>query len=82
MKPNNPLTRSFLENHPVDAARALERVSGRVAGEVVAGVDDRLAAGVIEKPCPRRRRGILRSIPPEKRRGYWRKWKRSPRPGR
>lgn len=60
MKPNNPLTISFLEKHPVDAARALERMPGQAAGDAVAGVGRHLAASVMEKTLPQAAARILR----------------------
>ncbi|MCC6302631.1 MAG: magnesium transporter [Gammaproteobacteria bacterium] len=63
MKPNNHLTLSYLESHPLDAARTLERLPAATGARLLEAVPPELAARLLAAMSPRTAGACLREMP-------------------
>lgn len=63
MKPGNHLTLSYLESHPLDAARTLERLPAPACARLLEAIPSELAARLLAAMSPRTAGACLHEIP-------------------
>ncbi|MCC6207237.1 MAG: magnesium transporter [Gammaproteobacteria bacterium] len=63
MKPNNQLTLSYLESHPLDAARTLERLPAQISARLLEAIPSELAARLLAAMSPKAAGACLHEIP-------------------
>lgn len=63
MKPNNHLTLSYLESHPLDAAHTLERLPAPTCARLLEAIPSELAARLLAAMSPKTAGACLHEIP-------------------
>lgn len=63
MKPNNHLTLSYLESHPLDAAHTLERLPAPTSARLLEAIPSELAARLLAAMSPKTAGACLHEIP-------------------
>lgn len=63
MKPNNHLTLSYLESHPLDAARTLEKLPAPICARLLEAISADLAARLLAGMSPKTAGACLHEIP-------------------
>lgn len=63
MKPNNHLTLSYLESHPLDAARTLEKLPAPTCARLLEAVSAELAARLLASMSPKSAGACLHEMP-------------------
>lgn len=63
MKPNNRLTLGYIESHPLDAARILERLPADTSARLLEGIPTELAAKLLSCMSPKSAGACLAEIP-------------------